>query len=493
MRPSLSSFHAASVVLALLAGSQIAAERRAWARAIRSARSISPARATVVAALLLAVAAVAPGPAAASTFWVTNSNDAGPGSFRQAIVDAELNAGVDQILFSIPGSGVHTIRLLSELYIEHAVTIDGSSQGPPDRHLIEIDGSAVPSGRGLVTQLEGSVIQHLVLHGFQLYAVVFLSDGNYLADCLIGTDASGEVEIGNGTGVGVSSSANWIVSNTISGNTTGIFMQGSSNVVERNFLGPNRSGQPFALTGTVSQQSSLFLYASDKNDIRLNTIGASSYAVAMLQSHGNRVVGNSIGVAADGKTPLGSPYIGVLLDQSSRNLINANRVAHVGWGWTPPTAAIWVASGAGNTIRENLAYDIASGGLAIDLETLGSDANDPNDADQGANDLQNWPVLRDALTDATGTVVRGEFKGAPATRLTIDFYATTRASPSGTCEARLHLGTATVLTDASGFAPFTFSIPLFLDPGTLVSASATHLRGRIQGSTSETSPCIAVR
>src|SRR6476469_5856180 len=56
-----------------------------------------------------------------STFTVTNTNDAGAGSFRQAIIDANANpnptnpADVDYILFNIPGTGVHTITPLSAL------------------------------------------------------------------------------------------------------------------------------------------------------------------------------------------------------------------------------------------------------------------------------------------------------------------------------------------------------------------------------------------
>src|SRR4051812_29317704 len=47
-----------------------------------------------------------------ATFTVTNTLDAGPGSFRQAILDANATAnagGPDLINFNIPGTGVHTI------------------------------------------------------------------------------------------------------------------------------------------------------------------------------------------------------------------------------------------------------------------------------------------------------------------------------------------------------------------------------------------------
>src|SRR5262249_53152660 len=39
---------------------------------------------------------------------VTNTNDSGTGSLRQAILDANAHAGPDAVVFSIPGSGVQT-------------------------------------------------------------------------------------------------------------------------------------------------------------------------------------------------------------------------------------------------------------------------------------------------------------------------------------------------------------------------------------------------
>jgi len=65
---------------------------------------------------------------AATTFLVTSTNDSGPGSLRQAILDANANAGSDLITFNI-GSGLKTITLLSKLPgISDPVVIDGTTQ-----------------------------------------------------------------------------------------------------------------------------------------------------------------------------------------------------------------------------------------------------------------------------------------------------------------------------------------------------------------------------
>ena len=72
----------------------------------------------------------------AATFTVVNTLDAGPGSLRQAIADANANSDPDFIGFDIPtsdigydpGAGVWTIQLLSSLVVTHSVTIDGYTQ-----------------------------------------------------------------------------------------------------------------------------------------------------------------------------------------------------------------------------------------------------------------------------------------------------------------------------------------------------------------------------
>ena len=67
--------------------------------------------------------------ATADTYTVSNTLDAGPGSFRQAILDANARAGSDTISFNIPGSGVHTITPTTELpALTSPVIIDGYTQ-----------------------------------------------------------------------------------------------------------------------------------------------------------------------------------------------------------------------------------------------------------------------------------------------------------------------------------------------------------------------------
>ena len=107
-------------------------------------------------ALLLSAGALS-----AVTFTVTNTNDAGSGSLRQAILDANATAGDNLIAFAIPGPGVHTIAPSSALPpISNAATLDGYTQpgSSPNTQLtsddavllIEINGESSGDSDGLI-------------------------------------------------------------------------------------------------------------------------------------------------------------------------------------------------------------------------------------------------------------------------------------------------------------------------------------------------------
>src|SRR2546423_14086923 len=114
--------------------------------------------------------------AADNTYTVSNTLDTGPGSLRQAILDANTQAGSDTIAFNIPGTGVRTITPATELpVITSPVTIDGYTQpgssantlagGDNAGLLIELNGaSAGNSGSGPTVGLTapGSTVRGLV-------------------------------------------------------------------------------------------------------------------------------------------------------------------------------------------------------------------------------------------------------------------------------------------------------------------------------------------
>src|SRR6267378_3796668 len=105
----------------------------------------------------------------AATFTVTNTNDSGAGSLRQAILDANANAGTDTIAFNIPGSGVQTVNVLFQLpNLSDPVIIDGTTQpGFSGTPIIEINGAGAGAGVGCFALIGGgNTIKGLVMNRF---------------------------------------------------------------------------------------------------------------------------------------------------------------------------------------------------------------------------------------------------------------------------------------------------------------------------------------
>src|SRR5262245_10525643 len=76
-------------------------------------------------ALLLAVV-LAGGAASAAPFTVSNLNDSGPGSLRQAVLDANASAGADDVVFAPGLSGTITLTFASgEIPITESLFIHG--------------------------------------------------------------------------------------------------------------------------------------------------------------------------------------------------------------------------------------------------------------------------------------------------------------------------------------------------------------------------------
>src|SRR3954470_23547699 len=89
--------------------------------------------------------ALSVGTVAADTYTVSNTLDTGPGSLRQAILDANSHAGSDTIAFNIPGTGVRTITPATELpAITSPVTIDGYTQPGASANTAAAGDNAVP-------------------------------------------------------------------------------------------------------------------------------------------------------------------------------------------------------------------------------------------------------------------------------------------------------------------------------------------------------------
>src|ERR1051325_1070262 len=209
--------------------------------------------------------------AQATTFIVTNTNDGGAGSLRQAILNANANAGAEVIAFNIAGAGVKTISPTSALpTITDPVTIDGYSQPGASANtlangdnailLIEINGTNSGGADGLSITAGSCIIQGLVINGFANThnynasgIIVTLKGGNVIAGNFLGTNSNGTAKSPNAEGVYIIGSPNNLIGgttpaarNVISGNTqVGVLIENagaSGNLVHGNFIGTDRNG-----------------------------------------------------------------------------------------------------------------------------------------------------------------------------------------------------------------------------------------------------------
>jgi CSLREA domain-containing protein len=330
--------------------------------------------------------------------------------------------------------------------------------------------------------------------------IILGGDGsNVLQGNNVGTDVSGTVTLGNTRhGVWINSPDNLIggtvaaARNVVSANgTVGIRIGGSGgiltgNVIQGNYIGTNVSGTTALGNGhdgifTIGSNTTIggtaagarnIISASGRNGILIG--GASNAA----DGRGSLVQGNLIGAAADGTTALGN---GLALNAGRDSGIDASFAIGTTIGGTAPGAANTIAYstgpgvliGAGNNpnlIRNGVLSNSihSNGALGIDLSPRGVQPNDAGDADRGANELQNYPVL----TSASGNTIAGTFNSAANTSFRLELFANREPDPSGNGEGERFLGAMSVTTNGSGNASFSFASPTSFS-GQYVSATAT--------------------
>ena len=132
---------------------------------------------------------------------------------------------------------------------------------------------------------------------------------------------------------------------------------------------------------------------------------------------------------------------------------------------TPSTASsAKLSAGNGNVIRGNSIHD--NGGLGIDLlGAVGPSANDPGDADGGANDLQNFPIIQSVEhlgpQGAAAPASSESSTARPSTTFDLDFYSNPACSnfPREFIEGETYLGSSQVTTDGNGNAAFDVTLP----------------------------------
>lgn len=271
---------------------------------------------------------------------VTNTNDAGVGSLRQAIINANACPGWDTIRFDIPGTGPHTITPLSALpAATDTVFIDGYSQAgalPATAStsatlMIQLRGTSAGAAPGLefdedYCELAGLCITQFNGFGAGSGSALYVNNasfvkvwGNYLGTDLTGTIDQGSQHSGIYANFGSHNltigSANPEDFNLISGNDiAGIFLSGIGDtirapVIQGNYIGTDLTGSfPIANGDGVfcSWVTGLLLgggATGEGNVISGNTQNGVNFDNIVYTSG---VYGNKIGTDVSGTAPLGN-------------------------------------------------------------------------------------------------------------------------------------------------------------------------------------------
>ncbi len=398
-------------------------------------------------------------PLAAATFTVTNTDDSGPGSLRQAILDANASGEVDTIAFNIPGAGVHTIAPLSLLpIIDSAVTIDGYTQPGSVQNTnatgalnsvlqIELDGTNAPNRcitvlasdvviRGLIVNRCADAIQLGNFFGSSVAGIVVA--GNFL-----GTDAAGLTALPN-TSAGVDAAFP-------QGGTVGATI-GGLNPADRNLVSGNFHG--IEASSNFNGGSNLLIQG--------NIIG--------LDRNAASPVPNESGISIDGIGPTSATIGG--LSPEAGNLISGN--SRHGVVVSNPSDTV--------TIRGNGIHDNGGLGILLGADSNAPPPNDAGDADTGPNDMQNFPLISSvqALGPSDGsTRLQGFLHSTPSTTFDLDFYENPACSntPREFIEGKTYIGSGQVVTDVAGTGAFDVTLPVTVEAGARISATATDPGG----------------
>jgi titin len=300
-----------------------------------------------------ATRAFEPDAAVLAAFAVTNVNDSGPGSLRQAILDANAAPGTDTISFAIPGTGPHTIAPVSSLpTVTDPVVIDATTQpGFAGTPVIELTGGDSVSG-GLSIAAGSSTVRGLCINRFTGHGIKLeQAGGNTIAGNFVGTNLAGTAALGNGLfGIWVEDSSNNTIGgtsvlarNVVSANEhvnvhiTGGATTGVGNLVQGNFVGTNASGSQ-ALANAEQQDNTGVVVGAASTTIGGTTAGARNLisgnrgAGVVVLFHmnnvpgSNLVQGNFVGTNAAGTQAVPNGNSGVLLSHTTDTTVGGATV-----------------------------------------------------------------------------------------------------------------------------------------------------------------------
>lgn len=303
---------------------------------------------------------------AQTTYTVTNTNDSGAGSLRQAMIDSNNDGVPSTIEFNIAGTAPFVIQPLTILptITENNTTIDGITNGYTLGDIV-IDGTLLGNSNGVLVDGSYFSILGMVIRDFPGAAAgvgLYLRNGssynlidgclisgnhgtgillsntyfNTIQNCIIGLDIDGFTTLGNwkhGIRTQNLASNNTFRNNVISGNTeSGLYLgHTSDNIVEDCLIGTDASGtnsRPNGEYGIRMDRNSNVGHLSANNIIRNNTISGNNSRGLSVQYVINSVLeGNIIGLDSNGNNPIGNLSFGLFLDNCDNVNITGNTIS----------------------------------------------------------------------------------------------------------------------------------------------------------------------
>ena len=326
-----------------------------------------------------------------TTYSVTNTNDAGAGSLRQAILDANSNAPTAAIIiFNISGGGPWTITLASILpTLNTSIVIDATTQPGWNNCNVILDGTnTIAIGLQITTlnsEIYGLTITNFVSRDIHIngnnFKIGAPNKGNVInkaAYCVYITGGSnGKIQ---GNKIGTNASGTAAVCFSVAGITLtagdNILIGGSSLLGEGNLI----SGQCSYAFGINIQSDNVTNTIIHGNKIGTNAAGtaaiSNSYGVILFGGINTLIGGSAVG---DGNLISGSnPYAGIYVRDAKGTVIKGNMVGTditgtlaipniesgiaVGYGITRNTTIGGSGAGDGNLISGNSGDGIGLGG-----------------------------------------------------------------------------------------------------------------------------------
>jgi hypothetical protein len=355
---------------------------------------------------------------------------------------------------------------------------------------IQLSGSSNTIGG--TTAVDRNVISGNDVHG--IIAATASPSNNIIQGNYIGVDAAGSAALLNGqeairiqdgtnnTVGGVTAAAGNVI---VGGAFRGIDVRSgtSSNVIQSNLIGTNASGTVDLTAGTgirvLDSPNNIIGGAGVGNLIAGHSGANGGIFLTGAATTGTIVQGNKIGTDLAGTSALPN-FNGILIDGASISTIGGTAVGEGNLIAFNGNVGVNIRNGTGNVVLGNSIH--SNTGLGIDLDDDGVDSNDDGDGDVGANNVQNYPVLSSAVSSGGNTTIAGALNSTASTTFDIHFYSSPAADGTGFGEAAVYLGTASVTTNGSGDVAFNEVLVGAVTPGHFVTATATDASGNTRPS-----------